>query len=112
MKGRIVDVAFANKKLEEAYEKLKRGKFEDRALYSKIDQALEQLRSEPLSGQQIRKNRIPRDFKKHAVTNLWKLNLSSRWRLIYTIIGNEVRIISMVLDWLTHKEYDRTFKYT
>ncbi len=33
------------------------------------------------------------------------------WRLIYSIGREEIKVISLILEWLTHKEYEKRFKY-
>jgi hypothetical protein len=32
-------------------------------------------------------------------------------KLIYTLKANQIEIISVVLEWLDHKNYERRFKY-
>gem|GEM_PF-2928534 len=34
-------------------------------------------------------------------------NLARGWRMVYTLVGNEVEIISIILEWFGHKEYER-----
>ena len=48
---------------------------------------------------------------KYGVTNLWKLNLDRYWRMIYTIVGDEVRLVSVIIEVLDHKKYNRKFGY-
>ena len=49
---------------------------------------------------------------KNKVTNLWKYDLPDGWRVIYTTTTpNKVEIISVILEWFNHKEYDRRFSY-
>ena len=48
---------------------------------------------------------------KYGVTHLWKLNLDRYWRMIYTIVGDEVRLVSIIIEVLNHKKYDRKFGY-
>ena len=45
------------------------------------------------------------------LTNLWKYNLPNAWRLIYTIKRDEVVVLSIVLEWMDHKEYEQKFNY-
>jgi hypothetical protein len=55
----------------------------------------------------------------YDVTNLWKVNLSGAWRMIYTIKqpqreDTEIEILSIwldVLDIISHDEYDKIFGY-
>jgi len=81
-------------------------------LLNSIKQKIEFLRDNPEYGFHIEKKKIPKDYiQRYDVNNLWKVNLSSGWRMIYTIRGNEVEIISLVLDILNHKDYDKKFDY-
>jgi len=52
-----------------------------------------------------------RYIKKYEVKNLWKYNLSKGWRLLYSIESEELIIVSIILEWLNHKEYEKRFKY-
>ena len=43
--------------------------------------------------------------------NLWKYDLPKGWRLLYSVRGNEIIVISIILEWLSHKEYERRLGY-
>ena len=43
------------------------------------------------------KNLIPKDY---DVQNLWRVELSGYWRMLYTIKGDQIEIICFVLDIL------------
>ncbi len=110
--NRVTKVAFIDKKIKDAFEKLKNGKTEDRELYKFLKRAINDLKEDPTCGIAIPKRLIPKEYiKKHRIDNLWKYNLPNAWRLLYTIKGNEVMIVSVILEWLPHKEYERRFKY-
>ena len=47
----------------------------------------------------------------YDANNLWKIDLSGAWRMVYTIRGGEVEIISLILDIINHKNYEKKFKY-
>lgn len=50
--------------------------------------------------------------KKYGIKNLWKYNLLNAWRLLYTVTTpSEVEIITIVLDWLPNKKYEKLFGY-
>ena len=105
-------VAFISDKLKNDFNSLKAGKFEDAQLYKFIDNAIDELKKNPIIGIKIPKNLWPKDYiQKYGITNLWKYNLPDSWRLIYTIETNEVRIVSIILEWFDHKNYERKFKY-
>jgi mRNA-degrading endonuclease RelE of RelBE toxin-antitoxin system len=100
-------VQFANEKVKEAFEKL-----EDPLLKKFLERALLDIEENPFCGIQIPKKQIPKDYcKKWDIHNAWKYNLPNAWRLIYSIKGGEVIIITIVLEWLDHKEYERRFRY-
>jgi hypothetical protein len=112
MNERIKNVGFITENLKEAYFKLKDGKFEDKKMFEFISRAIEDLKKDPMSGVRIPNNLIPKEYiKRYNVTNLWKYNLPNAWRLTYTLLGNSVSILSVVLEWMNHKEYERRFGY-
>lgn len=81
-------------------------------LLNSIKQKIELLRDNPEYGIHIPKDRIAKEYlREYDLNNLWKVNLSSAWRMIYTIRGSEVDIISLILDILDHKDYNKKFGY-
>ena len=81
-------------------------------LLNSIKQKIELLKDNPEYGFHIPKDRIAKEYKRdYDVNNLWKVNLSGAWRMIYTINGSEVEIISLILDIVDHKEYNKKFGY-
>ena len=110
MKSKIV---FGNEKLKESFEKLKNSKTEDRRLYEWITRAFEDLENDAFCGIQILKKLIPKEYiiKFGELDNLWKYNLPNAWRLIYSVKKNEVVVLSVILEWMVHKDYERRFKY-
>jgi len=81
-------------------------------LLNSIKRKIELLKANPEYGIHIPKNRIPKEYvRDYDVNNLWKINLSGAWRMIYTIRGSEVEIISLILDIMNHRDYEKKFKY-
>lgn len=81
-------------------------------LLNSIKQKIEFLKENPQYGIHIPKDRIPQEYiNKFDVNNLWKIDLSGAWRMIYTIRGSEIEIISLILDILNHKDYEKKFGY-
>jgi hypothetical protein len=101
-------VLFNTKKLEDDFEKLSRGKYEDRVLYDRIQTAILKMKNNPTCGKKIQKKIWLAQYK---VKNLWKYNLSSSWRLLYTIKEDQLMIVNVILEWLDHKSYERRFAY-
>lgn len=105
-------IKFADEKVKKAFEELKQGKTEDKKLYRFLEQAFENLEADAFSGIQIPKKQIPKALlKKYGIDNLWKYNLPNAWRLIYSVGKQELIVISIVLEWLDHKAYDKKFGY-
>ena len=106
------DVNFADERIQETFERLKNSKTEDKKLYRWIYRALEDLEENAFCGIQIPKKLIPKVyFEKYEIDNLWKYNLPNAWRLIYSVVDGEIRILSIILEWMSHKDYERRFKY-
>ena len=105
-------VKFADIKIKKAFQKLKNSKTEDKQLYELVNRAIDDLEKNAFIGIQIPKKLIPTHYKnKHSVKNLWKYDLPRGWRLIYSIEGDEIVVHSIALEWLSHKEYEKRFKY-
>ncbi len=70
------------------------------------------LKQNPFAGDQVKKKQIPPKYiQKFDVDNVWRIELADRWRLVYTITGNQIEIITFVMDIFDHKEYDKVFGY-
>jgi Txe/YoeB family toxin of Txe-Axe toxin-antitoxin module len=102
-------VKFICEELEKEFESLP----ENDPIKKGIRRAIEDLHQNAFSGTQIPKRLFPQDYiKKYNISNLWKYDLPNAWRLIYTITAeNEVDLISAILNWFDHKDYEREFKY-
>ena len=92
-------------------EKAKSGDGEAKYLLGIIEKGISKLKADREAGKRIRKSLIPKYYSKYDVTNLWKINLDSFWRMTYTIMGTDVRLMAIVLEVLDHKKYDRRFGY-
>ena len=105
-------IFFADKNIEDSFNKLKSGKFEEKQLYLDLEQAFGNLKKNAFSGIQIPKRLIPKEYGiKHESRNLWKYDLPRGWRLIYTIDSNDIEILSIILECLDHKNYEKRFNY-
>ncbi|MGV8162987.1 MAG: hypothetical protein ACP5N2_06675 [Candidatus Nanoarchaeia archaeon] len=105
-------VSFKDKKSEKYFELLFSGKFEEKQLFEEITATIESIKNKPDCGIKIKKELWPVKYiKEYKITNLWKVNLSHGWRLIYTIKENEILVLCVILDWFDHKEYEKAFKY-
>lgn len=112
MNNKELKVSFISQKLKEEFNSLVSGKFEDKKLHDFIDRAIDDLEKNPTCGTKIQKRLWPKEYKqKYGITNLWKYDLPNAWRVIYTIETDEIMIVSIILEWFSHKEYGKRFKY-
>ena len=89
-------VAFVGENTKKAFEKLKD---KDPQLHKFITRAIEDLKKDPFVGIAVPKKLIPKIYvKKYGVNNLWKYNLPEAWRLLYFVVGDQVKIISIILE--------------
>ena len=64
------------------------------------------------AGQRVEKKKFPKHYvQKYGVNNLHKYNLDAANRLIYTLVADESGIAVVVLEILSHKEYEKMFGY-
>jgi len=81
-------------------------------LLRSIERVKELLKENPFAGDQVPKRQIPSKYiKLYDIDNIWRIELSKFWRLVYTITGNQVEIITFVMDIFNHQEYDKVFGY-
>lgn len=70
------------------------------------------LKQNPFVGDQVPKRQNPGKYAKlYDAENVWRIELADRWRLIYTITGNRVEIVTFIMDIFNHKDYDKVFGY-
>jgi len=102
-------VVFLNKKLEKEISSLS----ENNPVRKAVSKAVEDLKANAFTGIQIPKKLIPKSYiRKYGISNLWKYDMPGGWRLLYTITKNtEVEIISAIIEWFDHKDYERRFNY-
>ena len=101
------EIHFADEKVQKTFEELT-----EEPLRKQLQRAFEDIKENPFCGIQIPKRLIPREYsQKYNIKNLWKCNLPGAWRLIYSIEGGEAVIITIILEWMDHKTYDKKFKY-
>ncbi len=77
-------------------------------LLKSIKQKIEFIKANPFYGDNIPKRLIPREYN---VQNLWRVELSNFWRMLYTIKGDQIEIICFILDIIDHNRYNKKFGY-
>ncbi|MDD4468190.1 MAG: hypothetical protein PHF68_03490 [Candidatus ainarchaeum sp.] len=110
--AKVNKVYFFNEQIKSFFDKLEKGTFGEKELYILINHAIDDLEENPRRYIQIPKERWPKEcVKNYGVNNLWKYDLLNGWRLIYTLRHDKVEIMSIVIEWFTHKDYEKRFGY-
>ncbi len=81
-------------------------------LFNSINQKKEFVRLNPFYGSVIAKDKIPKKYiQLHDSTNLFHVELTNFWRMLYTVKGDQVEIICFILGIMDHDEYNKLFGY-
>lgn len=81
---------------------------EEIQLLKSIKQKIEFIKANPFYGDNIPKKLIPKEY--HA-QNLWRIELSQFWRMLYTIKGDQIEVFCFILEIVDHKRYNKIFGY-
>ena len=103
-----------NKLNEVVGQQIKDGKenTEEMRLLRSIKQKIDFVKANPFYGDNISKALIPKEYVvKYNAKNLWRVELTNYWRMLYTIKGDQIEVICFVLDILEHEEYNKKFGY-
>jgi hypothetical protein len=110
--GKEVKV-FLKGQAKEGYLELKKREDKDaHTLLNSINRVKDILKENPMYGDPIPKRQIPpKLILEYDIKNLYRVELSNYWRMLYTIEGNKVEIFLFVLSIVDHKEYNKLFGY-
>ena len=81
-------------------------------LLSSINNAIRNMKANPFYG-----NLIPRKYlnkgviDRYGTDKIFRVELVGYWRLLYTIIGDEAKIIAFILEYMDHNNYNKIFGY-
>jgi len=81
---------------------------EEIQLFKSIKQKSELLKINPTYGDKIPHKLIPKTLN---VPNLFRIELTGYWRMLYTLEGNEIEIVAFVLYLIDHPTYNNLFGY-
>ncbi len=80
--------------------------------YSEIDDVLELIKVNPQIGNRIQYERIPKCYiTAYGIPNLFRVELSRGWRLVYSLTGKPDQKTIYVLEIFDHKDYEKRFGY-
>jgi len=102
-------VKFIDDELEKAFNSLS----DEDPIKKAIIKAIQNIKEDYQAGEYIPKNKVPESYlRNYGINNVRVYDLPFAWRLMYTVTGSsEIGIISVILDWMKHKDYDRLFKF-
>lgn len=86
----------------------------ERSILKSVRSKLELIKMNTHYGSPIPKELIPNEYKvKYGITNLFHVEISNFWRMLYTLTNdeNEIEIIAFVLDITDHETYNKKFGY-
>jgi len=100
-------VKFIDADLEKAFNSLS----DNDPIKKSLIRAIQNIREDFQAGEYIPKNKIPEAYlERYGINNVRVYDLPFAWRLMYTITGSsEIGIISVLLDWMEHKNYEKLF---
>jgi hypothetical protein len=100
-------VKFIDEDLEKAFNSLS----DNDSIKKALIRAIQAIREDFQAGEYIPKHKIPEAYlEKYKINNVRVYDLPFAWRLMYTITGSsEIGIISVLLDWMEHKDYEKLF---
>ena len=103
---------FADDQIKDNFFMLQSGRAEEKEIFNQLNTAFDMIANDPFCGIQVPKRLIPKMYiTKYEIDNLWKFNFHKNWRLMYSVAGDRAQVVTLVLEWLSHKEYERRFGY-
>ena len=81
----------------------------DVQLLNSIHRSIEMLKTNPFAGDNVQRDLWPKEFE--SLPNLFRMELSQFWRMLYYVIGDEVKVISIVFEISDHEKYNKIFGY-
>ena len=81
---------------------------EEMQLLKSIKQKIDLLRINPVYGDKVSHELIPKNLN---VSNLFRLELTGYWRMLYSLEGNKLEVIAFILYIVDHSRYNKLFGY-
>ena len=105
-------VYFADEQVQQTFLLLQSGRAEEKEIFNQLNTAFDMIAMNPFCGIQVPKRLIPKVYiTKYGIDNLWKFNFLKNWRLLYSVAADGTQVVTLVIEWLSHKEYERRFRY-
>ena len=109
--GKEVRILLKGQAKESFLELKKRDDKEARSILNSFERIKNILKQNPQYGNPVAKELIPEQLKKQGIKNLYRVELSNFWRMLYTLEGNQVEIFVFILTITDHPTYNKLFGY-
>lgn len=81
-------------------------------LLTSINNAIRNLKANPHYGDLIPRINISKQTcARYGTDKIFRIELVGYWRLLYTLIGDEAKIIAFILEYMDHSAYNKIFGY-
>ncbi|MCK4588893.1 MAG: hypothetical protein KAT77_00485 [Nanoarchaeota archaeon] len=81
-------------------------------LLSSINNAIKNIKADHRYGDLIPRKYISKStIERYGTDKIFRVELIGYWRLLYTLIGDEVKIIAFILEFMDHNKYNKIFGY-
>lgn len=85
---------------------------EEMQLLNSIKKKSEIIKLNPIYGDKIPRRYWPKELvEKYKLTNLWRVELTNYWRMLYTLRGDRIEVLCFVIHIVDHKKYNKLFGY-
>lgn len=77
-----------------------------------INKVLDNIKHNPNYGDLVPQKYLNKELiSRYGTNKIYRVELVGFWRLLYTLIGDEIQIIAIILDFMDHEEYSKLFQY-
>ncbi len=81
-------------------------------LLSSINNAVDNLKANAFFGDLVPRKYLSKQIiAEYGTDKIFRVELVGYWRMLYTVIGEETRIIAFILEYMDHERYDKVFGY-
>ena len=81
-------------------------------LLASINNALKNIKADYKYGDLVPRKYISKaTLQRYSTDKIFRVQLVGYWRLLYTIIGDEAKIIAFILEYMDHDKYNKLFGY-
>ena len=81
-------------------------------LLTSINNALRNIKADYKYGNLIPRKYITKNIiNEYGTDKIFRVELVGYWRRLYTLIGDDVKIIAFILEYMDHDRYNKLFGY-